>query len=122
MHFRPDIYELDSSGFILGQPLPAGEGAGSQRWTLEPIPYGNEDNPDVFLDSDAALAQEPETKPAVPKTTNFKPKKPSGDVSDPGPRRGPRVASFGQPRFQLALFVSFLCVGLDQAARWAQLV
>ena len=40
VHFRPDIYELDGSGFVLGQPLPVGEGSDGQRWTLKPPPYG----------------------------------------------------------------------------------
>jgi hypothetical protein len=87
VHFRPDVYELDNSGFIVGQPLPLDQSAGGQRWTLEPIPYGAEDNPDVFLDSEIVVTTRPEkqkielvtTRPekqkAVPQSTNFKPKK-----------------------------------------------
>ena len=36
--FRPDIYELDGTGFIMGQPLPVGETSGGQRYVLKPIP------------------------------------------------------------------------------------
>jgi L,D-transpeptidase YcbB len=36
--FRNDIYNLDGSGFVLGQPLPVGEvGADGQRYVLKPI-------------------------------------------------------------------------------------
>ncbi len=38
VHFRPDIYELDGSGFVMGQPLPVGETSGGQRFVLKPIP------------------------------------------------------------------------------------
>ncbi len=38
MHFRPDIYELDGSGFVMGQPLPVGETSDGQRYVLKPIP------------------------------------------------------------------------------------
>lgn len=43
VHFRPDIYDLDNSGFVVGQPLPVGQGAGSERWTLKPAPFGYDD-------------------------------------------------------------------------------
>jgi hypothetical protein len=36
--FRPDVYELDGTGFVVGQPLPVGESAGGQRFVLKPIP------------------------------------------------------------------------------------
>jgi hypothetical protein len=75
VHFRPDVYDLDGSGFVVGQPLPVGEGSGSQRWTSEPIPYGLEDNPDVFQASNAALVVQPEKQKVIPQTTNFKPKR-----------------------------------------------
>ncbi|MDP9137580.1 MAG: L,D-transpeptidase family protein [Pseudomonadota bacterium] len=83
VHFRPDIYDLDSSGFIVGQPLPVDGSAGSQRWTLEPIPYGVDDNPDVFEDSNAALVSQPEKQKVTPQpqSTNFKPKKLSNSMS-----------------------------------------
>jgi murein L,D-transpeptidase YcbB/YkuD len=38
VHFRPDIYELDGSGFVTGQPLPVGETSGGQRFVLKPVP------------------------------------------------------------------------------------
>ena len=34
--FRPDVYELDGSGFTVGQPMPVGEGG--PRYVLKPIP------------------------------------------------------------------------------------
>jgi hypothetical protein len=36
--FRNDIYELDGTGFVVGQPLPVGETQGGQRFVLKPIP------------------------------------------------------------------------------------
>ncbi len=38
VHFRPDIYELDGTGFVVGQPLPVGESSGGQRYVLKPVP------------------------------------------------------------------------------------
>jgi peptidoglycan hydrolase-like protein with peptidoglycan-binding domain len=38
VNFRPDIYELDGSGFVLGQPLPVGESSGGKRFVLKPVP------------------------------------------------------------------------------------
>ncbi|MGH6853888.1 MAG: L,D-transpeptidase family protein [Aestuariivirga sp.] len=38
VNFRPDIYELDGSGFVMGQPLPVGETSGGERYVLNPIP------------------------------------------------------------------------------------
>lgn len=35
--FRPDIYELDGTGFVVGQPLPPGEKIAGQRFVLKPI-------------------------------------------------------------------------------------
>lgn len=34
--FRSDVYELDNSGFVVGQPMPVGEGG--PRYVLKPIP------------------------------------------------------------------------------------
>lgn len=34
--FRPDIYEMDGSGFVVGQPMPVGDRG--QRFVLKPIP------------------------------------------------------------------------------------
>jgi len=37
--FRGDVYDLDGSGFVLGQPLPVGEkSASGERFVLKPIP------------------------------------------------------------------------------------
>lgn len=36
--FRPDIYELDGSGFVVGQPLPVGESSAGKRYVLKPVP------------------------------------------------------------------------------------
>ena len=44
VNFRPDIYELDGTGFVIGQPLPVGQGVGAQRWVTKPLPYSYEDN------------------------------------------------------------------------------
>ena len=39
VNFRPDIYDLDGTGFVLGQPLPVGEVAeDGQRFVLTPVP------------------------------------------------------------------------------------
>ena len=38
VNFRPDIYELDESGFVLGQPLPVGETMDGERFVLKPVP------------------------------------------------------------------------------------
>jgi len=35
--FRPDVYELDDSGFVVGQPLPVGETEGGLRYVLKPV-------------------------------------------------------------------------------------
>jgi L,D-transpeptidase YcbB len=37
--FRSDVYDLDSSGFVVGQPMPVGEVSDEgQRFVLKPIP------------------------------------------------------------------------------------
>lgn len=41
--FRSDIYDLDGTGFVVGQPLPVGEKLGGQRFVLKPIPYLQQD-------------------------------------------------------------------------------
>jgi peptidoglycan hydrolase-like protein with peptidoglycan-binding domain len=41
--FRPDVYELDGTGFVVGQPLPVGEKLDGQRYVLKPIPRLQED-------------------------------------------------------------------------------
>ena len=41
--FRSDIYDLDGSGFVVGQPLPVGESLNGKRFVLKPIPYFQED-------------------------------------------------------------------------------
>jgi L,D-transpeptidase YcbB len=41
--FRPDVYELDGTGFVVGQPLPVGEKLNGQRFVLKPIPRLQED-------------------------------------------------------------------------------
>jgi len=48
--FRPDIYELDGTGFLTGQPLPVGETLDGKRYVLKPIPRLQEDidTDDVF--------------------------------------------------------------------------
>lgn len=40
VNFRPDIYSMDNTGFVVGQPLPAGEfGDDGQRFTLKAQAY-----------------------------------------------------------------------------------
>ena len=40
VNFRPDVYDMDNAGFIVGQPLPAGEfSADGQRFTLKAQAY-----------------------------------------------------------------------------------
>ena len=41
--FRPDVYELDGTGFVVGQPLPVGEKIEGQRYVLKPIPRLQQD-------------------------------------------------------------------------------
>ncbi len=48
--FRRDVYELDGTGFVVGQPLPVGESQGGQRFVLKPIPRSLE-----AVDSDEAF-------------------------------------------------------------------
>lgn len=48
--FRPDVYELDGTGFVMGQPLPVGETQDGQRFVLKPIPR----SPDA-VDADEAF-------------------------------------------------------------------
>jgi hypothetical protein len=50
VNFRDDIYELDRSGFVVGQPMPVGEYSDDgQRYVLKPIP-----RPPSAASSDAA--------------------------------------------------------------------
>ncbi len=48
--FRPDVYELDGTGFLMGQPLPVGETLDGKRFVLKPIPRLQDDidTDDVF--------------------------------------------------------------------------
>ncbi len=41
--FRPDVYELDGTGFVVGQPLPVGEKLDGQRFVMKPIPRLQQD-------------------------------------------------------------------------------
>jgi peptidoglycan hydrolase-like protein with peptidoglycan-binding domain len=41
--FRPDVYELDGTGFVVGQPLPVGEKLNGERYVLKPIPRLQQD-------------------------------------------------------------------------------
>jgi peptidoglycan hydrolase-like protein with peptidoglycan-binding domain len=36
--FRDDVYDLDGSGFVVGQPMPVSETQDGQRFVLKPIP------------------------------------------------------------------------------------
>jgi len=41
--FRDDVYQMDGTGFVVGQPLPVGEKMDGQRFVLKPIPYLQDD-------------------------------------------------------------------------------
>ncbi len=41
--FRDDVYEMDGTGFVVGQPLPVGDKVDGQRFVLKPIPYLQDD-------------------------------------------------------------------------------
>ncbi len=41
--FRDDVYQMDGTGFVVGQPLPVGENQDGQRFVLKPIPYLQQD-------------------------------------------------------------------------------
>ena len=41
--FRDDVYQMDGTGFVVGQPLPVGESQDGQRFVLKPIPYLQQD-------------------------------------------------------------------------------
>ena len=41
--FRQDIYELDGTGFVVGQPLPVGEMLDGKRFVLKPLPRLQQD-------------------------------------------------------------------------------
>jgi len=72
VHFRPDIYELDGSGFVIGQPLPVGQGAGSARWTLKPAPFGYDEASTAAVPT-AVEEQAPDPVPVkkIEKRSNF---------------------------------------------------
>jgi hypothetical protein len=54
VNFRDDIYELDGTGFVVGQPMPVGEYSDDgQRYVLKPIPRAPQASPvDGFSDDD----------------------------------------------------------------------
>ncbi|HEY7765160.1 MAG TPA: L,D-transpeptidase family protein [Aestuariivirgaceae bacterium] len=99
VNFRPDIYGLDGTGFVIGQPLPVGQGVGSQRWVTEPLPYSYEDN-GVASASDAApdaqaIGQSKQSGPVqLIKKTNFN-KQPQASASKALAEEG-QVPTFGQ--------------------------
>lgn len=41
--FRSDVYDLDGSGFVTGQPLPVGETLEGRRYVLKPLPRLQQD-------------------------------------------------------------------------------
>lgn len=87
VNFRDDIYELDGTGFIVGQPMPVGEySEDGKRYVLKPIPHTPAASPvdslsdnsfDLFGDDDTPRkrASESKSKPVVA-TTNFTGTKP----------------------------------------------
>jgi peptidoglycan hydrolase-like protein with peptidoglycan-binding domain len=64
-NFRDDIYDLDGSGFIVGQPMPVGEYSDDgQRFVLKPIPRAPTASPvDSLGDDNFGLFDSPKAKP-----------------------------------------------------------
>jgi murein L,D-transpeptidase YcbB/YkuD len=94
VNFRPDVYELDGTGFVVGQPLPVGQGVGAQRWVTKPLPYSYEDNGAIAasLEQPASqpLAERKQSGPIqIIKKTNFN-RPPQAAASDKS------VPTFGQ--------------------------
>jgi murein L,D-transpeptidase YcbB/YkuD len=82
VNFRPDIYELDGTGFVIGQPLPVGQGVGSQRWVTKPLPYGYDEDGAVSASIDEAVEEVKRPGPIqIIKKTNFNIKQPEATVS-----------------------------------------
>jgi hypothetical protein len=53
VNFRDDIYQLDGTGFVVGQPMPVGEYSDDgQRWVLKPIPRAPAASPVDSLSDD----------------------------------------------------------------------
>ena len=86
VHFRPDIYELDGTGFVIGQPLPVGQGVGSQRWVTKPLPYGYEEDraisAEIPADMDDGFEQPKRRGPVqIIKKTNFNLRQPDAPIT-----------------------------------------
>jgi murein L,D-transpeptidase YcbB/YkuD len=83
VNFRPDIYALDATGFVVGQPLPVGQGVGSQRWVTKPLPYGYEDDRAISASIDGAVEEPEQPGPIqIIKKTNFNVKQPQASVTE----------------------------------------
>jgi hypothetical protein len=65
VNFRKDIYELDGSGFVVGQPMPVGEYSDDgQRYVLKPIPRTQAASPvDSLSDDSFDLLDDPDPAP-----------------------------------------------------------
>jgi L,D-transpeptidase YcbB len=82
VNFRPDIYGLDGTGFIIGQPLPVGEGVGSQRWVTKPLPYGYDEDRAISVSIDGAIEDPQQPGPIqIIKKTNFNIKQPEASIT-----------------------------------------
>ncbi|HEY7747166.1 MAG TPA: L,D-transpeptidase family protein [Aestuariivirgaceae bacterium] len=82
VNFRPDIYGLDGTGFIIGQPLPFGEIVDGQRWVTKPLPYGYDEDRAFSVSIDGGIEQPQRTGPTqIIKKTNFNLKQPQPSVS-----------------------------------------
>jgi murein L,D-transpeptidase YcbB/YkuD len=82
VNFRPDIYDLDATGFVVGQPLPVGQGVGSQRWVTKPLPYGYDDGGAVAASIDGAIEEPKQSGPIqIIKKTNFNLRQPQAAVT-----------------------------------------
>jgi murein L,D-transpeptidase YcbB/YkuD len=85
VNFRSDIYELDGTGFVIGQPLPVGQGNGSERWVTKPLPYGyDENNVALPVENDGEI-EERNARNAGPikiiRKTNFNTRQPAAPTT-----------------------------------------
>jgi L,D-transpeptidase YcbB len=70
--FRNDVYDLDTSGFTVGQPMPVGETSpDGTRYTLKPIPrLANEVNDGSWFFGGTARKDRKDAKPNVARNDN----------------------------------------------------
>lgn len=88
--FRNDIYDLDGTGFVVGQPMPKGEvSPDGQRYVLKPLPrlvasVEDENSSGGFFGfSKKGKDGKPVKRPAFFKSTSFNDDKGADDLSNP---------------------------------------